>query len=930
MADPSDQPSNRTKRGPLLILVLAAVLVAGLWYWHTRTDTQDPPEAPDTSAAPSGTLPEAGGSRTADTGTAPTTDSGIASATGDLQSTDTGTADPADTAQTADSGTTRQMAGMGTANTGAATGGQVSETAIPGEAVAPGAAQATDSEPGVQVEELDTARSDTGDPAEELDSARSDTGDPAEELDSARSDTGDRTEALDTARSDAGDRVKEPDTGRSGAPAPTGIALAAGSDVRTGEGEPGTATAGSVTADRTTAVRPTEPDPAARANVSGATGPGAAGAPGADETDSRAATSAGQSAGAGTVEGELQIVAAEPGTAGADEELLLAVVPEDTVERVPIDAPPGTDGIAAPGVLDAVEGAVEQAIEQIETVIEETLDAVSDLETKLRVQVTYDDTLEETEQAAAEPDESALADDPGAGQLAAPEPTADPGAGQLATPEPTTDPGADQLAAPDPTTDPGADQLAAPDPTTDSGAGQLAAADPATDPDAERLAAAGPTTGSVVTPPAGDAQGADSELPSTAHAADSARAEGAVPSDDTRTASADTTDAEADEYVENLTETAPAIIPVDKADHFVTQDHVISMVPEDTIESVTVEELTRDESLDADSPITIVREVEQLEPAVPEQLIAESGGDLDTKLHVLVKYDDTVVAPEEEEPEPQVAEQEATEQQITEQKVTEQKAEEQKAEEQKVTEKKVAEKKVAEPTVAEPEDAESRDTVQTVAALEPTGPAEPESAGETTAGQDIVEQMTVREILERMQAEPERPISLIKKVRFFEVVTLRELLDAGVDTETFLNVVRRPYRLEVATLADLLQRKKEENPDTIFYLHTVQDTDIQGIWGIVHFGLIDNFARGVAIRRGEDIETYRVKIPRDADERLEDQSSSFLGRLIDRKTKDSYVYNYRDNRMGRNPDRIFPGQEIVIINFEPDDLKSIYKHFARG
>ncbi len=44
----------------------------------------------------------------------------------------------------------------------------------------------------------------------------------------------------------------------------------------------------------------------------------------------------------------------------------------------------------------------------------------------------------------------------------------------------------------------------------------------------------------------------------------------------------------------------------------------------------------------------------------------------------------------------------------------------------------------------------------------------------------------------------------------------------------------------------------------------------------------------------------------------------------------SYVYNYKQNRMGRNPDYVAPGQEIVIINFEPGELISIYKHFASG
>ena len=321
----------------------------------------------------------------------------------------------------------------------------------------------------------------------------------------------------------------------------------------------------------------------------------------------------------------------------------------------------------------------------------------------------------------------------------------------------------------------------------------------------------------------------------------------APPAQVAQTTDTDATEAEAKLYVETLTETTPQAIPVDKADHFVTQDHVLSLVPEDTIESVSVGALANDEALKADTPITVVREVEQIETAVPEQLIAEAGGDLDTQLRVLLKYDDSQ-------------------------------------------------------GVVEQEDAE----------------------------QNVAEQITVREILERILTEPKKPISIVKTVRYFEVMTLRELLDSEEDADTFLNVVTRPYRIEAATLAELLQRQKTENPDTIFYLHTVQPTDEQGIWGIVHFGLIENFARGMAVKRGEKLETYTVRIPRDADERLHDQSSSFLGKLLDRKTEESFVYNFRNSRMGRNPDRIYPGQEIVIIHFEPEELISIYKHFATG
>ena len=123
-------------------------------------------------------------------------------------------------------------------------------------------------------------------------------------------------------------------------------------------------------------------------------------------------------------------------------------------------------------------------------------------------------------------------------------------------------------------------------------------------------------------------------------------------------------------------------------------------------------------------------------------------------------------------------------------------------------------------------------------------------------------------------------------------------------------------------------RAHEVKTGSMFYVRTVREGDGQGIWGIVHDGIIDNFARGMAIRRGKEINTYQVDIPEDADERHADTSSSYLGRLIFKKSKESHVYNFKRNRMGRNPDRIYPGQEIVIIDFQPDELIDIYKHFV--
>lgn len=290
---------------------------------------------------------------------------------------------------------------------------------------------------------------------------------------------------------------------------------------------------------------------------------------------------------------------------------------------------------------------------------------------------------------------------------------------------------------------------------------------------------------------------------------------------------------EAELYIAKLTEPDPDPIAVEKADHFISKDQMISLLPESITEDITLEALVSDPSLSPDTPITVVKIVEQIEMTTPERIIAEAGGDLDKKIKIL-------------------------------------------------------------------EDGKVRE-------------------------------VTTGEVLEEYRKKPQQDIAVIKNVEYFEVTTPREVAnDPSIEAGAILKIIRKPYRLEAATIADLLREQEELTPDSIFYVRTVRDSDSQGIWGIVHHGIIENFARGMAIRRGEQINTYRVEIPRNADEKLEDQSSSFLGRLIQDKSIRSYVYNFKRNRMGRNPDHINPGQEIVIINFEPDELIDIYKHFASG
>jgi hypothetical protein len=290
-------------------------------------------------------------------------------------------------------------------------------------------------------------------------------------------------------------------------------------------------------------------------------------------------------------------------------------------------------------------------------------------------------------------------------------------------------------------------------------------------------------------------------------------------------------ESQAKAYITKLTETQAEPVPAKNADHFVSKDQIISLLPESTIEFTTPKELARNPALKPDTPITVIREAEQIETVTPEKIIAEAGGDLNK----IVKIVDG----------------------------------------------------------------------------------------------DEIRELTVREVLQRYAANPDQPISVVKTIQYFEITTPGEIAqDKTLAPDQELRIITKPYRLEAATIAELLMREGKYNPDSIFYVRTVRDTDDQGIWGIIHDGIMTNFAQGMAIRRGKEVNTYKVDIPRDADELLQDRTSSFLGKLIHRKAAESYVYNFKKNRMGKNPDQVMPGQEIVIINFEPEELIGIYKHFV--
>lgn len=132
------------------------------------------------------------------------------------------------------------------------------------------------------------------------------------------------------------------------------------------------------------------------------------------------------------------------------------------------------------------------------------------------------------------------------------------------------------------------------------------------------------------------------------------------------------------------------------------------------------------------------------------------------------------------------------------------------------------------------------------------------------------------------------------------------------------------------TIANLLKDEAPAKAGSIYYVRTVQQNDGRGIWGIIVDGLTENFASGIAISRDESLNTYQVNIPSQSDDLLPNNTSSFLGKLIDRKTRECFVYNFVEKKIGRNPDLIYPGQELLIINFEAEELIEIYTHFVEN
>lgn len=234
---------------------------------------------------------------------------------------------------------------------------------------------------------------------------------------------------------------------------------------------------------------------------------------------------------------------------------------------------------------------------------------------------------------------------------------------------------------------------------------------------------------------------------------------------------------------------------------------------------------------------------------------------------------------------------------------------------------------------------------EVVPETETTTPAEPEPAPE------IVKQ--AREHIDQITAPPEDTIDIQKADHF---VTSSQLLSLpiqqtqseavletvndsgtktfGVDTGAVSVAPATPGPIVVGEetltagnrikLQELLDRP-ESSSKQVFYIHAVNEGDSQGLWGILQRGLTRTFAEGITL--GEKQNTLYVEIPEEADEKLENQLSSFLGKVLQHKVESTYIYNYRSGRLGNDPNLIEPGQQLIIVEFSEDELIRVYNHF---
>lgn len=152
-----------------------------------------------------------------------------------------------------------------------------------------------------------------------------------------------------------------------------------------------------------------------------------------------------------------------------------------------------------------------------------------------------------------------------------------------------------------------------------------------------------------------------------------------------------------------------------------------------------------------------------------------------------------------------------------------------------------------------------------------------------------------------------------------------EVIGSSTDKQSakqLLNTLEISNQIKLRELLD----DPDGSSQKVYFIHAVNEGDDQGLWGIIQHGLMRTFTTGLDLP-GLD-KTVSVDIPKEADEKLADKRSSFLGKVLKNKVDKTYIYNYEKGILGDNPDLIKPGQQLIIVTFTEQELIGIYHHFV--
>lgn len=184
------------------------------------------------------------------------------------------------------------------------------------------------------------------------------------------------------------------------------------------------------------------------------------------------------------------------------------------------------------------------------------------------------------------------------------------------------------------------------------------------------------------------------------------------------------------------------------------------------------------------------------------------------------------------------------------------------------------------------------------------------------------------ELLNQSNIDLTAPITLLTQHKHSLQTTLSELSNIKDIDHKESVVATINHGIQKLSVKEIIQ--SGDMPDNaLFYLHRVTDNDLQGLWGIIQAGLIEKFRQGVHIEGvTPNKDMVRAVIPANADEKLASGFSSFLGKILTQKVNSSYIYNFSTHTMNRDPNLIYPGQQLIMIHFAPEELKQIYQFFS--